>query len=241
MAADATEVTQLDAVRILIVDEVRLYREGLANLLQRQDYVGDVRVVSCFDQALQSIRELQLSVVLFNMSTPTLERIGMLRRIIKEYPKMKAIVFGLSDRSDILIACAEAGAVGCLSRDGSLDELRMLILGVLRGEALFSPQIVTTLLRRETTPTDGQRARDGYARLTRRECEIVKCIDDGLSNKEIANRLNIDVHTVKNHVHNILEKLKVRRRGEAAAVMRAFAPPVPWWSKHEVCAKDVPE
>jgi len=239
MAAGATEVKQLDAVRILIVDDVRLYREGLADLLQKQVYVRDVRAMSLSDQVLPIIRELQLSVVLFNMSSP--ERLGMLRTIIEECPQTKVIAFGLSDRSDILIACAEAGAAGYLSRDGSLDDLGMIILGVIRGEALFSPHIVTALLRRTTAPVDGPRSRDGYSRLTRRECEVVRHIDDGLSNKEIASQLNIDVHTVKNHVHNVLEKLQVRRRGEAAAVMRAFAPPVPWWSRGEVRAKDIPK
>ena len=239
MAVEATEANHRDVVRILIIDEVRLYREGLANLLRMQPYVDDVRAAACFDQALTIIRELQLSVVLFNMSTP--ERIGMLRSIVKECPQTRVIAFGLSDRSDILIACAEAGAAGYLSRDGSLDELRMLILGVIRGEAMFTPQIVTMLLRRVSPAVDGLRARDGHARLTRRECEIVKHIDDGLSNKEIANRLNIDVHTVKNHVHNLLEKLQVRRRGEAAAVMRAFAPSGPWWSSDEVRTKDIPK
>lgn len=226
MATDAREANQLAAVRILVVDEVRLYREGLVNLLRQQAYTDEVCAIAHPDQALPLIRELQVSIVLFHTSTP--EQVEELRNIVRNCSQTKVIAFGLSSRTDLLTTCAEAGAAGYLSRDASLDELEVLILAMVRGESLFSPRIVTTFLRCAAATSTGGREADRCAKLTRREREIVKHIDDGLSNKEIAGRLNIDVHTVKNHVHNILEKLQVHRRGEAAAIMRTCTPSVSW-------------
>ncbi len=126
------------------------------------------------------------------------------------------VVFGIREREDEIIEYAEAGVAGYVTRDSSLAELIDVVESVARGETLLSPRIAALLLRRVKTA-----ARPGpAARLTPREAEIVRLIDDGLSNKQIARRLTIELPTVKNHVHSILEKLEVKRRAEAAARVR---------------------
>jgi two-component system nitrate/nitrite response regulator NarL len=119
-----------------------------------------------------------------------------------------------------VIAFAEAGVLGFVEGGASVEELRSGIECAARGEASCPPRIATTLLARLASLTGVQRGVSEPTGLTRRERQIVQLIAEGMSNKEIAQRLCIEVATVKNHVHNILEKLKVGRRGDAVTRFR---------------------
>jgi two-component system, NarL family, nitrate/nitrite response regulator NarL len=123
------------------------------------------------------------------------------------------------ETEDDVIPCVEAGAAACLARETPFTELVATIEHVVSGESVASPRVTAMLLQRLATLST-ERANGHEEQLTLREREIVALIDEGLSNKEIAERLYIELPTVKNHVHNILEKLHVRRRYEAAARMR---------------------
>jgi DNA-binding NarL/FixJ family response regulator len=134
-------------------------------------------------------------------------------------PDAAVVALGVANAEGDVIACAEAGVAGYVVREGSVEDLIATVESAARGELRCSPRMAGALVRRLARLAAGQPIPDG-ARLTRRELEIVRMIDDGLSNKEIAVRLSIEVATVKNHVHHLLEKLGVRRRGEAAAKLR---------------------
>jgi DNA-binding NarL/FixJ family response regulator len=121
---------------------------------------------------------------------------------------------------DQVVACAEAGIAGYVDRDASLRDLVATVRSVARGELLCSPRIAARLMRRVAELADQPRPPQTPAHLTRREREVVALIDEGLSNKEIAQRLNIELPTVKHHVHNVIEKLGVRSRLQAAAHVR---------------------
>ena len=110
--------------------------------------------------------------------------------------------------------------LGFVERDAGLDELVTSIVCAARGEASFPPPIATTLLRRVASLSGAPGVSADVAGLTARERQIVEVIAEGLSNKEIAARLSIEVATVKNHVHNILEKLQVSRRSEVVTQLR---------------------
>jgi DNA-binding NarL/FixJ family response regulator len=149
------------------------------------------------------------------------EVLEIARTIMRVIPHTKIIAIAVSDDSSDIVACAEAGMVGYVSRDGSTDEVVAAVHGALRGELHCAPHVAATLFRRLAALAPGAAADvDRDAVLTPREREIVALIDQGLSNKTIGGRLRIGTPTVKNHVHHILEKLKVRRRGEAAALVR---------------------
>ena len=115
---------------------------------------------------------------------------------------------------------AEAGAAGYLLRSDPLVELVAVIGSVARGETRCSPRVAAALLRRVATLSHERRHQAEPTRLTAREREVLQLVDDGLSNKQIARRLSIELRTVKNHVHHILEKFQVHRRAEAAARFR---------------------
>lgn len=206
-------------IRIVIVDDTRLYREGLAQILSRVEGFGVPGTADTHASALDAVRTLHPDVVLLRMDMP--EAADILRAVVSSGAGARVIALGLVERDQDVIACVEAGALGFLPRDGSLDDLIACIRSAARGETLCSPRMVATLLKRVAVLAAGRPAWPRHAHLTTREHEVVRLIDEGLSNKEIARRLSIEVRTVKNHVHNILEKLQVHRRGEAAARLRS--------------------
>ena len=205
-------------VRVAIVDDTRLCREGLAHILTREEHVSVAGMAGRLDESLALVRDLRPDVILLRMATS--ESLLILRAIVEVTPMAKVVVLGVSEGEDEVVACAEAGAAGYLLRDGSVADLVAAIQSVASGETLCSPRIAATLLRRVAVLAAERQSLATLAHLTRRETEIVELIDQGLSNKEIARRLTIEVRTVKNHVHNVLEKLQVHRRGEAAARIR---------------------
>lgn len=211
-------------IRILIVDNTRIYREGLAQILEREPEIDVVATTANLEETLSCLDERGPEVLLFRMTES--ESIPLLNGIAKATPGVRIVALGVSETEDEIIACAEAGVAGYVPRDGSLHDLVATINGVARGEVRYSPRIVAPLLRRVATLAAERQPRNASAHLTPRQREIVQLIGTGLSNKEIARHLSIEVRTVKNHVHNILEKLQVHRRGEAAALIMGRQPAV---------------
>ncbi len=210
-------------IRVLVVDDTRLFREGLARIVEASGDLSLAGTAADREHVLTAIHDCRPDIVLLRIASP--ESISMLRAIVEQVPQVRVIALGLMENDSDIIACAEAGVAGYLSREGSVEDLVATVRSVARGEALCSPRIAATLLRRVATLASERQSWTGRAHLTAREREIVRLIDEGLSNKEIAQRLYIEVRTVKNHVHNVLEKLQVHHRGEAAALMRAGRPP----------------
>lgn len=206
---------------VLVVSDIRLYREGLVDLLRREPGFAVVGAVRTFMEAVERIAADAPGVVLLDVSMP--ESLVFVRQVARLAPGVRLVALGVPDTESDVIACAEAGIVGYVPRDGSLEDLRAAIQCVERGELLCSPRVAATLLRRLATLASGRPRTTPVppaSALTRREIQILHLIEDGLTNKEIAVRLGIEVATVKNHVHNLLEKLRVHRRADAAAYSR---------------------
>jgi two-component system, NarL family, nitrate/nitrite response regulator NarL len=209
-------------IALYILADICLYREGLAQLLaHRFEVVG---TAATWRKAAGDIAELQPSIVLVDMVTP--QSIDAVRSIVARHADVKVLALTVPDVEEDVIACVEAGISGFVTREDSIDALTGAIESVARGEVLCSPRMAGALLRRVTVLAAAVAPpRAGCARLTRREREIVDLIGDGLSNKAIAQQLCIQPATVKNHVHNILEKLQVGRRTDAVAHVRGTARP----------------
>jgi two-component system, NarL family, nitrate/nitrite response regulator NarL len=205
-------------IRVLPVADVRLYREGLANCLASRAGLQVVGMAANRDEALALVASLQPDVVVMDMATR--DSLAIVRAINGSTPAVRIIAFAIEPLDREILACAEAGVAGYVHSEASTDDLVAAIESVMRDELLCPPRTAALLLRRlallaKTKP------QPNTVDLTVREREIGLLIDDGLSNKEIAQRLNIEVATVKNHVHNILEKLHVPSRAQAAAHLRA--------------------
>ena len=201
--------------RVAVVSPVRLHREGLASLLAR-----DPRISVVGDAApdeLHGLRDTPVEIVLLDAADGAQTRV---RQLVETMPAAKIVAVVVDESDDAVVAWAEAGVAGYVDRRASLDELLDTVHSVARGEVSVSPSVAATLLRRVATLAGGAPASSPLPPLTKRELEIVALIEEGLSNKEIASRLCIGLPTVKNHVHNVLEKLNVRRRADAAEVVR---------------------
>jgi two-component system nitrate/nitrite response regulator NarL len=204
--------------RVFIISEVRLYREGLARLLRRDQRLEVVGAADDVPDALEHLAGLDASpdAVLLDVPAPAgLEGLAQLGAAV---PTARIIVLNVSDRDEpALIAWAEAGVGGLLARDVDLDEVAQAVQTTADGGTVCSPKLAALLLQRLARSAED---RPVTAPLTSREREIAELLEQGLSNKEIAARLQIELPTVKNHVHSILTKLKASRRGQAAAMLR---------------------
>jgi len=204
-------------VRAMVAASVRLYRDGLAHSLGQA-----MQVVAVTADAPATHREavrLAPDVVLLDMSLDG--ALALAQALADAAPGTRVVAFALDDAHDgQVLACAEAGVAGWVGRDASAQELVDAVLRAARGELLCSTHTAAVLSRRLAALARERRAPSPAAQLTPREAEIGELLAHGHSNKHIARALGLSLATVKNHVHNILEKLEVGSRGEAGARLR---------------------
>ena len=213
-----TAADSVSNAHALIVSDVRLYREGLALVLERRGDVHVAGTAETFDAARALLETSAPIVVLLDAGMP--HALDFARQLLRVEPSARIVAVALADEGADVVACAEAGLSGYVLRDGSIDDVAMAIHDAMLDELHCSPRVSATLFKRLSMVVLGTEA-TAPPLLTPREAEVVALVDRGLSNKQIAQRLHIGTATVKNHVHNILEKLHVSRRAEAAAQMRA--------------------
>jgi len=209
---------QQGGIRVFVLSPVRIYREGLSHVLAEEPGIRVVGSTPSLEEAGPRLGPALVDVVLLDVSMN--RPIVALRRLTRQ-GGLAVVAFGVLDLEQEIIACAEAGIAGYVTRDGSVAELVRAIRDAAQGEFSCPPHNAAGLLRRLAVLAGDEWQSPGQSALTLREREIVQLLDQGLSNKEIAKLLGIQIATVKNHVHNILEKLGVRRRAEAAATIRS--------------------
>jgi two-component system nitrate/nitrite response regulator NarL len=203
---------------LVVIAGVRFYREGLASLFEDVDGFTVTATAAGTKQALPLIRDIKPDIALIAIDPGAGQ--ALVHAISAWRAETRVVVVGIADDDPDVMLLAEAGVAGYITNDASADEVVAVVRGVARGEAPCSPRIAAALLQRVATLAHERRNEVKTSPLTARELEIVALIDRGMSNKQIAYDLSIEVATVKNHVHNILEKLNVARRGQAAAAIR---------------------
>jgi DNA-binding NarL/FixJ family response regulator len=220
--ARRAESEAIDSLRVLVLSDVQLCREGLGLILTQHCH-ADVIGSSSSPTDLDEIAALRPGVVLLDVSNAG--ALVLAKQLNAAVPDAKIIAFALADIDKEIVACAEAGISAYLTRDSSAEKLVEVVHQSLRGEFACSPRTTGALFRRlaslsaatpDFSPGDDSDPRP----FTQRERQIIPLIEQGLSNKEIARCLKIEASTIKNHVHNILKKMNARRRGEIAAQMR---------------------
>lgn len=208
-----------ESIGIYIVEDNRLFREGLVFMLAE---IEDLAVVGSSDngqEAMEQIKSLDPALALIDISLPDDEGIYLTESLRREKPNVKVIIIGIPNLSDEVMSCIEAGAVGYVLKEASFDYLIQTIRAAIRGESFITPRMASFLFIR-MAELSADKTEQNSIQLTPREVEIINEIAVGLTNKEIAQQLFIEVQTVKNHVHNILDKLQLHNRLEAVQYAR---------------------
>lgn len=212
-----------ELIRVFIVDDNRLLREGLVSMLAEQEDIIVIGGAASGRKALEQIKNLRPEIALIDIGMPGKNGLEVTQELRRDLPEAKVIILGMVDLTGEIMACIEAGAAGYVLKEASFDYLVETIRSVHCGESVVSPQMAASLFSRiaELAAERLPRLPPNAVKLTTRELEIINVIAEGLSNKEIAQRLSIEAQTVKNHVHNILEKLQLKNRLEAVEFARA--------------------
>jgi two-component system nitrate/nitrite response regulator NarL len=206
------------AIRVSVIAQTRLYQEGLERSLAAQPGLEVVASARDVTEGIAQARAARPDALVIDLGAD----LGpdAVRRFALAAPEVRIVALAVDEDRAETLALVEAGVAGYVTRDGSLQELVATLSSVVRDELRCSPRMAGTLLRRMQTLARASAPPSAGDRLTAREREILELIDLGLANKDIARRLHIELPTVKNHVHHILEKLGAAHRGEAAARMR---------------------
>jgi DNA-binding NarL/FixJ family response regulator len=211
-----------EPIRMFIADDNRLLREGLASMLEQQEDINVIGAAESGNKALEQIKDLRPEVALIDIGMPDKDGIEVTQTLHQDLPEIKVIILGIIDLTDEIMACIEAGAAGYVLKEASFDYLVKTIRSVYRGESICTPEMTASLFTR-IAELAGERIPEvpkSAIKMTGRELEVVNLIAEGLSNKEIAKRLFIETQTVKNHVHNILDKLQLHSRLQAVHYAR---------------------
>jgi len=213
----------MNMIKVLLVIEVRLIANIFAEVLEDE---ADFMIVGRSEDAegaLKLIQQQKADVALVSVSLPEDGALKLTRAIVDITPNTKVLALGLADDTDDVLKYIEAGASGYILKDSSLLDLIEIIRSTQKGEAQVSAKMAAALVERLSSlakmfSISGTNFTDDV-HLTPREREVLECIGQGFTNQEIASTLLVELGTVKNHVHSILEKLNVSNRDEAASYL----------------------
>ena len=206
----------LDEIRVVLVDDHDLFRTGLRTLLEEQE-VRIVGEASAGVEAVRLVRELAPDVVVMDLNMPGITGVEATRQITAIAPLTRVLVLTISDQDGDVMDAILAGACGYLLKDSSIQELMRGIEAAGSGESIVSPAIASKMLQRiRASSSQPEIERTIRSELSEREIEVLKLIANGKDNAMIAAELHISPKTVKNHISNILMKLQIDNRIQAA-------------------------
>ena len=208
-------------VRILVVHPTRLVCSLYVSVFDERPNMEVVAQATTIDDARKQIETCDCGIVLVSATLPNNGALTLTKEISREYPEIKVLIVGLPKSTNAILQYVMAGASGYVLQDVTVDRLFENIQAAHEDKALISPTIAAAFMD-HIAELAHISARpylepDAYSELTPREVEVLDLIGEGLTNQEIADKLYIEVGTVKNHVHNILKKLDVSSREDAAA------------------------
>lgn len=214
-------------VRVLVADDHELFREGIRRLLGTAADIEVVGEAKSGEDAVRLVEELTPDVVLLDVMMPGMSGIDVARVIRTTSPRTRVIMLTIHTNEEFLFAAIKAGAMGYLLKDASSDELLRALRVVAQGEGLLAPAMAAKVFKEFARVAASQDLSPVLTPLTQRETEILQHVTAGLANKEIAQKLDISERTVKNHLSNIMEKLHVNSRTQAAvyALRTGIVPP----------------
>ena len=209
-------------IKVLLVDDQNLIRQGLKALLELEADLEIVGEAENGENAINLIALFSPDVVLMDIRMPIMDGVAATREIKKRFPNVKVLVLTTFDNDEYVTAALQNGAMGYLLKDTPSEELAVAIRAVYKGYTQLGPGIVKKLLTQFPAATASQLPPPSLAELTPREKDVLQLIATGASNREISQQLYISEGTVKNHVTNILNRLNLRDRTQAAIFANTF-------------------
>ena len=210
-------------INLLLVNETLLMGNVIAAALEGESDINIVGCVTSMEDALNIVREKEVDVALVSTRLPDLGALKLTNAITDLKPSTKVLALGLTEEKQHVLRYVEAGATGYVLKDDSLEDLIETVRAAQDGKVFVSPQIAAAIMERLSGLarifSDVENNITNTTDLTARELEVLKLISEGRTNQQIAEQLVIEIGTVKNHVHNILDKLHVSSRREAAAYL----------------------
>jgi DNA-binding NarL/FixJ family response regulator len=205
-------------IRILIIEDNRVLRDGITVMLNEQADMHVVATIGSGNNVLLKASQTKPHVILLDVGLKDFNELSVVESVRKNLPEAKVIGMGFVPSQSDIVEFVAAGASGFILKDATVQEFLRTIRSVARGEKVLPPSLTDSLFSHVVELALKKRKRNptSVVRMTKREREIIALIADGLSNKEIALQLNIATHTVKSHVHNVMEKLALHSRLQIA-------------------------
>ena len=205
-------------IKILLIEDNRILRDGIRVIINGQIDLKVVGASGGNHDTMQQARNLSPRVVLLDLGLRNENGLGVVMTLTKELPQIKVIGMGLIPTQQDVIEFVQAGAAGFILKDASVDDMLATIRAVAQGTSILPPVLTGSLFTHvvEAAIRKGKVRLTEAVRMTKREREIIALIAEGMSNKEIAQRLNLSTYTIKSHIHNILEKMALHSRLEIA-------------------------
>lgn len=206
-------------ISLLLIEDNRLLREGIAAMLNEQPDLSVVATAPGGDAVLPLVRDAKPQLVLLDSALGEHDSLRLLEAVKEASPEIRVIVMDLLPAPQDIVEFVAAGCSGFILKDATLDDFVSTIRSVAKGIPVLPPPLTSTIfshVAQHALHRDPGAVREAVS-MTRREREVIALIGEGLSNKEIAARLHIALHTVKSHMHNVLEKLALHSRLQVAA------------------------
>ncbi len=205
----------MEPISIIVVDDHPLFRQGVIALINAQPNMKVVAEAASGREAIEQAKNTPPRVVLMDLSMPGMNGVEATHRLLQELPETNVLILTVSDKDEDLVSAIKAGAKGYLLKGSDPEELILAITQVAQGGVIISPQMAPRFLMEIGAVAKPSQA--AASALSPRETEILELIARGLTDKEIADKLFISVNTAKNHLKNILAKLHLKSRTQAAA------------------------
>jgi DNA-binding NarL/FixJ family response regulator len=211
-------------IRILLVDDQHIIRQGLKTMLESNADMQVIGEAENGQRALEQIPILQPDLVLMDIRMPIMDGVAATEAIAAQYPTIKVLILTTFDDDDYVSQAMRLGAKGYLLKDTEPDELALAIRSVHKGHTQLGPGLFEKAMMPSAVAVPTIVPPPGFAQLTSRELDVLRLIASGANNREIAEALFLSENTVKNHVTNILSRLQLRDRTQAALMAHPFFP-----------------
>ena len=205
-------------VRLLLIEDNRLLRDGILAILKSQTGIKIVSTSGNSESTVLQIHKLRPNVILLDLGLRNQNSLHIIEMVKKEFPKTKVIIMDLAPVQADILQYVKAGASGFILKDATLDDFLMTIKSVAEGFKVLPPILTDSLFSQivEHAVKGGKVKLKDAIRMTNREREVIELIADGLTNKQIGQKLHVSAYTIRSHIHNIMEKLTLHTRLEIA-------------------------